>query len=160
IRPLHHFSAPAVPVKLAAEIDGFDAKNFLEKKDRKSLKMMIRTIQLAVAASRLALDDAALNSADGTVNPERFGVEFGTTTIPGELIDLAEAARVSALPDGEGIDYARWGREGIALIPPMWMLNHVPNMPACHISIIHNARGPNNSITGSDAASLLALGES
>jgi 3-oxoacyl-[acyl-carrier-protein] synthase II len=41
----------------------------------------------------------------------------------------------------------------------MWMLNHVPNMPACHISIMNNAQGPNNSITQTDAASLLALGE-
>jgi 3-oxoacyl-[acyl-carrier-protein] synthase II len=32
-------------------------------------------------------------------------------------------------------------------------------MPACHISILHDARGPNNSITESDAASLLALNE-
>jgi 3-oxoacyl-[acyl-carrier-protein] synthase II len=39
------------------------------------------------------------------------------------------------------------------------MLKYLPNMPACHISILHNAQGPNNSITESDAASLLALGE-
>ena len=39
------------------------------------------------------------------------------------------------------------------------MLKYLPNMPACHISIMHNAQGPNNSITESDAASLLALGE-
>jgi 3-oxoacyl-[acyl-carrier-protein] synthase II len=32
-------------------------------------------------------------------------------------------------------------------------------MPACHVSIIHNAQGPNNSITESDVASLLAIGE-
>ncbi|HEY7309403.1 MAG TPA: beta-ketoacyl-[acyl-carrier-protein] synthase family protein, partial [Gemmataceae bacterium] len=34
-----------------------------------------------------------------------------------------------------------------------------PNMLACHVSILHDARGPNNSITESDVASLLALGE-
>src|SRR5262245_45084782 len=93
IRPLHHFSAPDLPVKLAAEIDDFDAKQFLDKKDRKSLKMMVRTIQLAVAASRLALDDAALPPASR--QPERFGVEFGTSAIPGELLDLAEIGRAS-----------------------------------------------------------------
>jgi 3-oxoacyl-[acyl-carrier-protein] synthase II len=32
-------------------------------------------------------------------------------------------------------------------------------MPACHVSILHNAQGPNNSITESDVASLLAIGE-
>src|SRR5204863_131657 len=33
------------------------------------------------------------------------------------------------------------------------------NMLACHVSIFHNAQGPNNSITESEVASLLALGE-
>jgi 3-oxoacyl-[acyl-carrier-protein] synthase II len=41
----------------------------------------------------------------------------------------------------------------------MWLLSHVPNMPASHISILHDARGPNNSITQTDLGSLLALGE-
>jgi 3-oxoacyl-[acyl-carrier-protein] synthase II len=39
------------------------------------------------------------------------------------------------------------------------MLKYLPNMSAAHISILHDAQGPNNSITESDAASLLALGE-
>jgi 3-oxoacyl-[acyl-carrier-protein] synthase II len=39
------------------------------------------------------------------------------------------------------------------------MLNHVPNMAACHTAILNDARGPNNSITQSDAAGLLAMGE-
>jgi 3-oxoacyl-[acyl-carrier-protein] synthase II len=39
------------------------------------------------------------------------------------------------------------------------MLKYLPNMLACHVSILHNAQGPNNSITESDVASLLALGE-
>jgi 3-oxoacyl-[acyl-carrier-protein] synthase II len=32
-------------------------------------------------------------------------------------------------------------------------------MHACHISVLHNAQGPNNTITESDVAPLLALGE-
>jgi 3-oxoacyl-[acyl-carrier-protein] synthase II len=39
------------------------------------------------------------------------------------------------------------------------MLKYLPNMSACHVSILHNAQGPNNTITESDVASLLALGE-
>jgi 3-oxoacyl-[acyl-carrier-protein] synthase II len=39
------------------------------------------------------------------------------------------------------------------------MLKYLPNMLACHVSIFHDAQGPNNTITESDAASLLALGE-
>jgi 3-oxoacyl-[acyl-carrier-protein] synthase II len=39
------------------------------------------------------------------------------------------------------------------------MLKYLPNMLACHVSILHNAQGPNNTITESEVASLLALGE-
>jgi 3-oxoacyl-[acyl-carrier-protein] synthase II len=157
IRPLRSFDASGLPVRIGAEIDGFDARNYLEKKDRKQLKMMVRTIQLAVAGARLALDDARLDPA--RTDPERFGVSFGTGTIPGELIDVAPAGQASRDEQTGLIDLKRWGREGMAAIPPMWMLNHVPNMPACHVSILHNAQGPNNTITQSDAAGLLALGE-
>ena len=51
------------------------------------------------------------------------------------------------------------GRAGLGRIPPLWMLKYLPNMLACHVSILHNAQGPNNTITESDVASLLALGE-
>jgi 3-oxoacyl-[acyl-carrier-protein] synthase II len=39
------------------------------------------------------------------------------------------------------------------------MLKYLPNMLACQVSILHDAQGPNNSITESEVASLLALGE-
>ena len=50
-------------------------------------------------------------------------------------------------------------RKDWRLIEPLWMLKYLPNMLACHVSILHNAQGPNNSITESDVSSLLALGE-
>ena len=57
------------------------------------------------------------------------------------------------------MDLEKWGEQGITAIQPKWMLKYLPNMLACHVSILHDARGPNNSITQSDVASLLALGE-
>ena len=44
-------------------------------------------------------------------------------------------------------------------MPPLWMLKYLPNMLACHVSILHNAQGPNNTITEANVAGLLALGE-
>src|SRR5205823_3236279 len=49
--------------------------------------------------------------------------------------------------------------KGLPLITPLWMLKYLPNMIACHVSILHDAEGPSNTITEGDAASLLALGE-
>src|SRR5262249_13934363 len=39
------------------------------------------------------------------------------------------------------------------------MLKYLPNMPACHVSILYDLQGPNNSLTQSEAASTLAIGE-
>ena len=102
------------------------------------------------------MDDAGLKKE--TLDPTRFGVVFGAGTIPGDLADLGPAAQESLDPPNH-IDLKKWGERGMAQIPPMWMLNHVPNMPACHVSILQNAQGPNNSISQTDAGGLLALGE-
>jgi 3-oxoacyl-[acyl-carrier-protein] synthase II len=42
---------------------------------------------------------------------------------------------------------------------PLWMLKYLPNMPACHIGILNDARGPNNTIVQNGTSSLLALQE-
>src|SRR3954470_24447005 len=93
IRRIRSFDPSGLPVQIAGEIDGFDPKQYLEKKDRKSLKMMARTVQLPVAAARLAVDDGRLRV--GEIDPARFGVVFGSSTLPGELADLGPGAQAS-----------------------------------------------------------------
>jgi 3-oxoacyl-[acyl-carrier-protein] synthase II len=157
VRAIRSFDASGLPSRIAAEIDGFDAKGYVEKSQRKSLRVMARPIQLAVAAANVALSHGHVDKSK--LDPERFGVEFGAGLIASELPELADAARVSINCQPGKVDMLSWGEKGLAAIPPLWMLKYLPNMPACHISILHDARGPNNSITESDAASLLALGE-
>ncbi len=119
---------------------------------------MARSIQMAVAAAQIALDDSKVDKEK--LDPTRFGVEFGAGLIPSELTELGMASHLSADPKRSGAaDPKIWGEKGIPNIPPLWMLKYLPNMLACHVSILHNAQGPNNSITESDVASLLALGE-
>jgi 3-oxoacyl-[acyl-carrier-protein] synthase II len=157
VRPIGGFDASGLPVRIAGEIPDFDAKNYVEKKDRRGLKMMARTIQLAVAAAQLALVDGKVDKSK--LDPERFGVEFGSGLIATELPEMADASRASVNCQPGAIDLGRWGREGMEAIQPLWMLKYLPNFLACHVSILHDARGPNNTITESDVASLLALGE-
>jgi 3-oxoacyl-[acyl-carrier-protein] synthase II len=118
---------------------------------------MARSIQLAVAGAQLALDDGRVEIA--RLDPTRFGVEFGSSLIASELEELGPAALASANCQPGVVDLEKWGEQGIASIPPLWMLKYLPNMLACHVSIMHNAQGPNNTITESDVAGLLALGE-
>jgi 3-oxoacyl-[acyl-carrier-protein] synthase II len=157
VKPIKSFDPSGLPISFGGEIPDFDAKKYVDKKERKSLKVMARTIQLGVAAAQLALDDARVDKQQ--LDPARFGVEFGAGLIATELPELGPAAQVSANCQPGAVDLEKWGKDGLGAMPPLWMLKYLPNMPACHVSILHNAQGPNNSITQSDVSGVLALGE-
>lgn len=160
IRPLSAFDTAGLPVHFAGDVPEFDAKKYIpkeEKEARKSLKVMARPIQMAVAAAQLALTDGAVDKKK--LDPTRFGVEFGAGMIATELEELAPAAQLCSNCQPGVVDMEKWGDQGLPNIPPLWMLKYLPNMLACHVSIIHNAQGPNNTITQSDVAGLLAMGE-
>jgi 3-oxoacyl-[acyl-carrier-protein] synthase II len=44
-------------------------------------------------------------------------------------------------------------------LTPLWLLKYLPNMPASHIAIYNDLRGPSNSLTLREASGHLALGE-
>ena len=141
------------PSKLAAEIRDFDPEEHIYC--RKFIKVMSRGIQLGVTAAGMAMDDASL--ASGQIDPPRLGVVFGCGRISSRPEELVEAASQSFVDDV--VEFTRWGEDGLGKIAPLWLLRHLPNMPACHVAIEHDAQGPNNTITCRDASALLALGE-
>ncbi len=160
IRPIQAFDTTNLSTHFAGEVVGFDPKKYIpssNKDGRKAIKVMARGIQFAVAAAQLALDDAKVEKA--RLDPTRFGVEFGSGLLATDLEELAAAAQISANCQPGAVDMAKWGADGLPNITPLWMLKYLPNMLACHVSVLHNAQGPNNSITESDVAGLLALGE-
>ena len=122
----------------------FDPKEFIE--NRKSLKVMSREIQLAVSASRLALRDAGL-SADN-YDPTRIGVTLGTGIINNDLDEVGIGFR-NGLDETGHFSMTKFGQDGVRSLFPLWFLKYLPNMPACHISIVNQLRGPNNTITTS-----------
>ena len=158
VRPLESVDTSLLPFSFAGQVVGFDARKILPKSQLRGLKVMARTVQLGVCAAELALAHARVDSS--TLDPERFGVTYGSGMIATELDDIAYAAEASVNCQPGAVSLRSWGEKGIPAIQPLWMLKYLPNMPACHVSIMHNAQGPNNSITESDVASLLALGES
>jgi 3-oxoacyl-[acyl-carrier-protein] synthase II len=157
IKAIKSFDASGLPVRIAAEIPDFDAKDYVEKSQRKSLRVMARTIQLAVSAAQLALNDSSVDKSK--LDPTRFGVAFGCSLIASELLELADAATVSTNCQPGAVDLDKWGKQGLEAMNPLWLLKYLPNMPASHVSMLHDAQGPNNSITENDVAGLLALGE-
>ena len=72
ISPITLFDTSAYKAKLAAEVKGFDPKDYLE------INETLRTdryTQFAIAAAQQAVDDSGIES---NVEPERFAVEIGT----------------------------------------------------------------------------------
>jgi 3-oxoacyl-[acyl-carrier-protein] synthase II len=156
VGPIKTLDASTLPVRIAGEVPGFDPKKVLSKDERKSLKMMARSVQMGVTGAKLAFAASGIDRSK--LDSTRFGVEMGSSLIPTELDDLASAARVATDADGI-VDLGKWGATGLREVQPLWMLKYLPNMVACHTSIFLDAQGPNNSVTSSDIAGLLALGE-
>jgi 3-oxoacyl-[acyl-carrier-protein] synthase II len=157
IRPVSIFDASALPCRIAGEITDFNAKALIEKSYRKSLNAMSRMVQLGVVASQLAMQELGLKKGD--LAPDRFGVEFAAVMGATEIDDFPTASRHAATADPRVIDMVAWGAKSIPDIPPMWMLKYLPNMPACHASILYDARGPSNTQINGEVAGLLAFGE-
>lgn len=127
-----------------------------KKKIRKSLKVMNRETKLAIAAAEQALLESDLCAAG--YEPDRVGVNFGAGYVPMLAEDFLSGAE--ACTDEENkLDLDRWGQEGIPHIMPLWILKCLPNMPSCHIAILHDFQGPNNSITQGEAATNIAISE-
>ncbi len=154
----------ALPVQVAAEarqftgeIDDFGPLEKEQKKQiRKALRVMCRECQMGVAVAQLALTDAAIQV--GTVDPDRIGISFGVDYMLSLPEEFNEGIRQCV--NGEGkFEFPRWGLEGLPKMSPLWLLKYLPNMPASHVAIFNDLRGPSNSLTLREAASNLAVGE-
>lgn len=76
IRRIEGFDTSGSPVRIAGQVQGFDWERELKAKDRRHVA---RTVPLALAAAREALDDARLQPSDFSLDERRaFGVVLGT----------------------------------------------------------------------------------
>ena len=164
VGPIEQFSSGGLPLHHAAEarcfsgkIDDFGSLDGERKKAiRKGLKVMCRESQMAVAAAQRALQSAGEPAAYHP--PERFGCVFGSDymlTLPDDFTAGIAACRAA---DGS-FDFNRWATDGMPLLNPLWLLKYLPNMPASHIAIYNDLRGPSNSLTLREASGHLAVGE-
>jgi 3-oxoacyl-[acyl-carrier-protein] synthase II len=153
-QPLH-FAGEAR--QFTGEIEDFGPLEAGAKKAiKKGLKVMCRETRMAVAAAQMAIADAGFLASPS--DPERTGVVLGSDymlTMPEDY----EAGMTKCGGDQGEFEFDRWGDEGLDQMAPLWMLKYLPNMPASHIAIYNDLRGPNNSLTMREAASNLAVGE-
>ena len=154
IEPRQALAPDAEPLNGYGRIPDFKPEDFIQQ--RKQLKVMSREIQLAVAASGLALHDAAFKAE--AQESWRCGISLGAGVLNTDLDEISAGIRASMDANGE-FSLNRFGREGMRALFPLWFLKYLPNMPACHVAIAHGFRGPSNTLTTSAAAGAQAIGE-
>jgi len=148
--------------QIAGQVSQFDIRDYVPKAHRKATKLMSRDIELAVVAAHQAVVDAGLITK--AIDPERVNIDatrvainLGAGLISCDLVELAPAVAAS-VTDGT-FDLRKWGKQGLELVTPLWLLKYLPNMLPCHIGIIHDIQGPSNTITCAEAAAHLAIAE-
>lgn len=133
------FDTVDYPTKIAAEIKDFNPEDYIDKKE---LKKMDRFTQLAVAASRMAMEDANLKLE--SLEAERFGVILGTGI--GGIGTFEE-------------QYQRLQEKGPKRISPFFIPMLISNIGASYVSMSLGAKGPNTTVVTACASSTNAIGE-
>lgn len=170
VRRVESIAYLPVPGQVGAEAWDFDekaAKKTYLKPVRKSIKVMCREIELGVASAMLAAEHGKLETSP--LDHARLGVEFGANLMfsPPDVLHDGCWACVDEEGSARAFHFERWGLKGanaekvsgMSRMEPLWLLKYLPNMPACHIAIGLDARGPSNSITQDEASGNLAIGE-
>ncbi len=140
-----------------------DIENFgpleksLQRSIKKNQKVMCREIEMGVAACQMALAHSGL-AAPESRNPDRTGIVYGSdyiVTRPEEFSDGVTAC----LDAQKEFELGRWPTEGRPKVNPLWLLKYLPNMPASHVAIYNDLRGPSNSVTIREASSSSSIAE-
>ncbi len=141
---------------LASVVQSAQALPEAKRTFRKAIKLMDRETLLGVAAAIQAL--ATSDIVSGDYDPDRVGACFGAENIRVAPGDFVAGVGACTGPDDQ-FDIRRWGSEGMPNVAPLWLLKCLPNMAACHLAILGEVRGPNNTITQRDNSANLALAE-
>jgi len=168
IRRLTAFDPTRFDAQIGGEIATLKLGDYVPKAARKADKIMADDIKIAVAAAHQAVSDARLktkcltergDAIENAFTPDstRFGANIGAGLICADLPELAEA--LHSAHEGDAFSFAKWGTVGMNNLTPLWLLKFLPNMLACHVTIVHDAQGPSNTITCGEASSHLAIGE-
>lgn len=140
VGPITRFDTSQYDCKIAAEVKDFIPTDFIEKKEA---KRMDRFTQFAVAAAKLAIEDAKLDIDQ--LDKTRFGVILGSgvggiETFENQFTVLSE--------------------KGPGRVSPFFIPMMISNIAAGRIAIEFKAKGPNETIVSACASSTHAIGDS
>lgn len=129
-----------VDVTIAGEVKGFKPENYMDKKEA---KRMGRFSQFAIAASKMALEDAGLTVGDNA-HPERVGVWIGSGI--GGIGDFEE-------------QFTRFLTKGQRRVSPFTIPMFIPDMASGRVSMEISAKGINNCSVTACASGSNSIGE-
>lgn len=129
----------------------------MQRSIKKNQKVMCREIEMGVAACQLALHHSGLSDPSAR-DPERFGIVYGSDYILTRPEEYADGVRV-CLDENREFCYEKWPMTGRPQVNPLWLLKYLPNMPASHVAIFNDLRGPSNSVTIREASSGASIAE-
>jgi 3-oxoacyl-[acyl-carrier-protein] synthase II len=139
VGPITKFDAAALPTRIAAEVKGFNAADWMPLKETRRSDTFIH---YGLAATRMALEDAGLAIDDS--NAERVGVVVGSG--------------IGGLPMIED-NIREMVAKGPRRISPFFVPGSIINMVAGLISIQYGAKGPNVSMVSACTTSTHCVGE-
>jgi 3-oxoacyl-[acyl-carrier-protein] synthase II len=128
------------PCQIGGELKGFDARDYL---GRKEAKRLARFSQIAVIAAKMALEDSGLELTDA--ERENVGVVQGTA-VGGTVIEVEDGLRLL-------------GAKSLMRISPNHLLALPPNMAAFHIAKTFGFHGYCNTTVTACAAGAQAIGD-
>ena len=139
IGPITRFDATQFSARIAGEVKGFDPLQFVDKKDVKKMDVFI---QLAIAASQFAIDDAKLSVT--AENALRTGVFIASGIGGFSTIEREHKALLAGGP---------------RRISPFFIPAAIINLAAGQVSIRFGAKGPNSATCTACSASAHAIGD-
>jgi 3-oxoacyl-[acyl-carrier-protein] synthase II len=138
VRRITRFPVDDYSSQIAAQIDDFDASDFL---DAKRLRWTDRFSQFALAATRLALDDARfVVNGDGTDVGTYIGSALGGLAYADEQHDVFRG-------------------QGIGAVRPLLAISVFGGSATCNVAMEFGLRGPNVANGNSCASGAVAIGD-
>lgn len=139
ISKIDAFDASEFSVQISGAVSGFNAEDYVSKKDQRKMDPFIH---YGLGAGEQAIKDAGLEVTEA--NADRIGVSIGSG--------------IGGLPGIEQ-SYAGFMKSGPRKISPFFVPSNIVNMVSGNLSIKYGLKGPNYSIVSACATGTHSIGD-